>query len=204
MPAVWNKSTIVTDAEVAEIVTACDVQMKRDFAPAHELRAWELVFARPKYINIYVVDDEAGVEGALAYHDYDGRPVGVVLAKTIKDYASGDWLFGPHGVSVALSHEYLETRLDPFCNDLGDGYWKEVCDAVQDYSYPINDVYVSDFCTKYWWTQNSPGPWDFLERLPHAQAIGTGGYQVHYDLQGEKTVWGEKPPYHGWRSLSRD
>ena len=207
MPTVINKSTILSDDDVRRMVAACDRQVKDHFVPAHDGLGfgWTLTFEKPAYIHIYVVDEDTSVDGALAYHDYDGRPVGVVLADTIRRYARDvDWKFGRDGVSVALSHEYLEILLDPYCDRLGDRYWLEACDAVQGYSYPIgDDVYVSDFCTKYWWTKGSPGPWDYMKLLSAPQQLGTGGYQVHYNTDGGTTVHGDKPPYHGWRALSR-
>ena len=128
MPAVYNRSTVVSDDDVRKMVTACDTQMKRDFCPNHELAPWHLTFGGRAFIHFYVVDEDRDVPGALAYHDYDGRPVGVVLAKTCLEAGAS--------VSSALSHEVLETRVDAFCNAThrnsdGWSYWREVCDAVQ-------------------------------------------------------------------------
>ena len=193
------------------MTVACDTQMRSHFAPTHELTKWSLTFHdSSKKFKIIVVDEDKDVPDALAYHDYvNGKPVGIVLAKTIKDYLQGiDWKFGPRGVSVALSHEYLELRRDEYCNETWaapDGwvYWAEVCDAVQDYSYPVGGVYVSDFVTKAWYAAQAPGPYDYLGHLSRPFQVGQGGYQVRYRPGAEVQVNGEKPPYHGWRSLSR-
>jgi hypothetical protein len=55
-------------------------------------------------------------------------------------------------VSIAVSHEVMEMLANP--EDLATGH--EVCDPVEDGSYRVADVWVSDFVTPAWFS-GSPG-----------------------------------------------
>lgn len=204
MPSVLNRSTVVTDDECRRMAAACDVQLRVDFCPAWELAPWRVWFDRGAYIYMVVVDEDKDVPGALAYHDLqDGRPVGVVMAKTCLDAG-----LGLAGVCSALSHEILETRADPYCNygsENSDGweYWLEVCDAVQRSGYLIDGLEVSNFCLKHWFNPEGDGPFDFMGNLDGPFSLEDGGYQVRRRPGSDSTVHGEAPAYHGWRSLKR-
>jgi hypothetical protein len=214
MVAVINKSTTVADEELRAMVDACDEQMS-EFCRDWDLRKWNVRVGGDGYVKVVVVDKDTDVPDALAYHDLqDGRPVGIVMAKTVLD--TGATVLGPGGVSVALSHELLETRADPYCNyDAGnwlDGfdYWLEVCDAVQAGDYAINGVHVSNYCRKSWFNPQAEQlaskqdpPYDRLGVLSKPFTIADGGYQVRNRPGEEAQVWGSAPPFHGWRSLER-
>ena len=69
----------------------------------------------------------------------------------------GDW-------SITLSHEALELVGDPELNMLVKGphpeeerdvhHWFEMCDAVQDESYPIDGIKVSNFLLPLYFTSS--------------------------------------------------
>ena len=212
MPTVYNRSTVCTDHEVAVWADAVQFQLNEQFARAWDLGPWALVAdGSPRYISFYVVDEDKDVPDALAYHDYDGRPVGVVLAKTCLEAGAS--------VSSALSHEVLETRVDAFCNAThrnsdGWSYWREVCDAVQTQEYNVSGVTVSNFCRPHWFAPGSAFPYDWMGTLSRPFEVAPGGYQVRHKDLSESTVFGrlfgrkpqvlgEKPPWHGWRGLAR-
>jgi hypothetical protein len=93
--------------------------------------------------------DKVSVEDALGYHDrnHRGIPFGFVFTELSKKLGE-NW-------TVTLSHEALETIGDPEVNLLVAGphpseerdvfHWYEMCDAVQDETYEIDGVEVSNF-----------------------------------------------------------
>jgi hypothetical protein len=64
-------------------------------------------------------------------------------------------------VSMEISHEMLEMLADP--GDDG----REVCDPVEDGSYRVDGVWVSDFATPAWFTDGR-GPFDESRLVDHA------------------------------------
>src|SRR4051794_3604353 len=90
------------------------------------------------------------VKDALGYHDEHnrGEPYGFLHPEFSKE-SGEDW-------TATLSHEALERIADPEANLLVQGphpvrpaemafYWYEMCDAVQDESYQIDGITVSNF-----------------------------------------------------------
>ena len=152
--SVINASTVVTNAECAELTTALQRQVSEDFAPAWGIDAALSFVAsdqRPEadtwWLSILDTTDHAGVVG---HHDltHEGLPIGKVFAAT-------DRHFGLHW-TVTASHELLEMLVDPDVSRAvlvhptpGDAklYAYEVCDPCQDDSqgYEIEGVIVGDF-----------------------------------------------------------
>ncbi len=144
MVSVRNDSTVVSDAAVAAMAEACKIQLARDFCPAWGHTKWDVTTTiLSNHIQAHIVDDDASVQGALAYHDDEsGKPVIVVMAKTILDN-NGTVLAGPMSVSSALSHEIVETRADELAtfgaynyNDQWE-YALETADPVENTAYNI-------------------------------------------------------------------
>lgn len=213
MPSVTNDSTVLTDDEVRTMVAACDKQMKDHYCPAWGMLPWDLWFSTNAdgYIHCTIVDEDVNVPDALAYHDYvQGRPIMVVLAKTILD--NGGSILGGGGstfsVSGALSHEYVETRSDAWTTawngpaDDGFTYAHETADPVQNDEYDLDGVAVSNFVLPHWFAPGSDGPYDYLDTLSKPFQV-KNGYAIREEAFGETQVFGEKPAWHGWRSLSR-
>jgi len=157
--AIYNQSTVVSDAEVKAVAAALQTQVTRDFYPAWAVDA--TVIAVPKAGKppvgawVIAIGDDTSQAGALGWHDVDARnlPRGVVWAKTDKAYGLL-W-------SVTCSHELLELLLDPYAvscifNQSSDTAGRlvpyEACDAVESdqAGYPINGVQVSDFILPAW------------------------------------------------------
>src|SRR6266487_1317399 len=101
MVSIRNNSTVVSDADVAAMAEACKIQLARDFCPLWGHTPWNVTTTvLTNHIQAHIVDDDASVPGALAYHDdQSGKPVIVVMAGTILK-AGGTVLSGPLSVSA--------------------------------------------------------------------------------------------------------
>ena len=137
--------------------------------------------------------DEVDVDDALGYHDRNDRgiPYGFVFVE-LSEKLEEDW-------SVTLSHEALELIGDPEANLLVVGpnpedrrrnvfHWFEMCDAVQDESYEVDGVKVSNFVLPLFFTSSdeSGGRNDFLGRSSDGEtlksfSVNPGGYLGFYD-----------------------
>jgi len=138
------------------------------------------------------------------YHDrhFSGIPYGVVyleLSRALKE----DW-------TVTLSHEALELVGDPEANLVVQGphptarrkvfHWFEMCDAVQDESYLLDGVRVSNFVLPLYFTSGNElgGRNDFLGTITKGKtlrsfSVNPGGYIGFFDPSagdgGEDTTW---------------
>jgi hypothetical protein len=119
------------DACVAPVWgTPAKLIITRGFKPG----AWAMVFL-----------DNADQPGALAYHELtpDGLPVSKVFVKTTLD--------NKELVSVSASHELVEMLVDPAINMMTTGpdpkatYDYECADPVEEESFPVNGIQMSDF-----------------------------------------------------------
>jgi hypothetical protein len=195
----------LSDEVVQEGIRAVNRQIAYDFNPhwsmAAELRLEGAVGKDPDEDKlpelrgdaIVYLWDEANVEEALGYHEAhaSGVPFGFVfteLAKQLKE----PW-------TVTLSHEALELIGDPEVNLLVAGphpgepetevfHWYEMCDAVQDETYKVDGIAVSNFLLPLYFTQSAEtgGRNDFLGRLTKGKAlqsfgINPGGYIGFYN-----------------------
>jgi hypothetical protein len=183
----------LSGSALADIAHACSVQLNRDYsthwggnfevragAGAGDIQPGEVVFA--------VLQTLPDAPGEIAYHDVDGNGVptlfdGITLSDTL--VGSGNSL------SVAISHELLETAGDAGCNlwaDGGDGneYAHELCDAVESQTYAEGGVYVSNFVIPAFFVPGSAGPYDHMSYALLSGATGPakplatagGGYQI--------------------------
>ena len=137
--------------------------------------------------------NEVDVKDALGYHEANaaGIPFGFVFTELVKQLKE-PW-------TVTFSHEALELIGDPEANLLVAGphpehpktevfHWYEMCDAVQDETYKIDGVAVSNFVLPLYFTQFAEvgGRNDFLGRLTKGKAlqsfgINPGGYIGFYN-----------------------
>lgn len=180
--AVINEARTPLGVDLDALVIALQTQVDRDFAPvwscAGQLRIvgdardavptdWLLVFL-----------DDADQAGALGYHEVTdaGMPVMKVFVETtIKD---GEL------VSVTASHEALEGLADPAINTLrsdasGLIYCQEVADPVQENTYEIDGIPVSDFVYPSWFEPfaHAPGTkFDHLGVVSKPFELAKGGY----------------------------
>jgi hypothetical protein len=219
--AVQNHSTRVSDADVALMVRAVAHQVRYDVAPAWGSKAASVVFlprgaAVPAGSYAIGVYDDADQADALGYHseEADGTVYGKVFASPVLDHG-GTVLEGELSVSAVLSHEVLETFVDPhvqlWASDGGDGlYAYEVCDAVEDGSYVVRvggkEVSVSNFVLPAYFDAQAPAGTrvDHLAQLKRPFELSRGGYAVKITLGRDAKVdqvFGERFPE--WKKASK-
>jgi hypothetical protein len=198
--AIQNDSTVVDDRDVKRVLPALQKQIDRDFAPAWGLRA-RLVFGKgPKRAMRVILKDVSDEAGDLGYHFVAGYPVTYVFAK--------DDLKALGEFTSTLSHELLEMIADPGVNLYALGFVREkgkkrrkawvsyeVCDAVQDETYAIDGVKVSDFVYPEWF---EPEHADGAMKMDHRGVLrgpfelASGGYADAMIGGHWKNVYGRK------------
>lgn len=199
MIQVQNKSTVMTDAQVAKILDAVEQQWNLHVIPTWGFEPEALVLF-PGIMKLdpnkrqFIVIDTSDVAGAAGYHELTsgGEPIGYAFVKTTLDA-------GMHP-SVTISHEILEMAGDAFIDtanqwsDLPNALFlsQELCDPVEDDSlgYLINGVLVSDFVLPRYFvndtlphplTGGASGMYDFMGHLTTPNTLATGGYQLTWD-----------------------
>lgn len=214
--AVQNHATRISDADVALAVRAVAHQVRYDVAPAWGQKSVSVVYlpkdaavpAGSYAIGVYDTADQAN---ALGYHSEnpDGTVYGKVFVAPVLDNG-GSALTGALSVSAVLSHEVLETFVDPhvqlWASDGGNAlYAYEACDAVEDGAYEVkvsgHAVSVSNFLYPSYFDAQAPAgtKLDYLGVLTKPFEIAKGGYAVKLTLgAGTKVsqVFGEEFPEH--------
>lgn len=203
--SVVNHTSSIPDEQVHEALRAINRQIAEDFSPYWHMHATLRLegrsTAKPNTTRLpdmrgdavlYLWDEHDG-EDALGYHDktHRGIPYGFVFTELAKE-VDEKW-------TVTLSHEALELLGDPEVNLLVQGahpsnasqvvfHWFEMCDAVQDETYSIDGVEVSNFVLPLYFTgeQESGSRNDYLGRLKGKNAlrsfgINPGGYIGFYN-----------------------
>ena len=173
----------IADADLLRAIRAINRQIAEDFAPFWSFGAQLRLEGKAGHAKGRTSIDPADMRGdailylrdvvritdAEGFHErhFSGIPYGIVfleLSKKLKE----DW-------TVTLSHEALELTGDPENNLLVQGphptkprhlvfHWFEMCDAVQDESYEIDHVAVSNFVLPLYFTSSDErgGRNDFL------------------------------------------
>lgn len=140
--------------------------------------------------------DKPTMDGAEGYHDEtpDGVPVDYVFVGLARQ-------LGQAWTSIA-SHEALEMSVDPFGRravQMPDGFWDmEVADRVEQTSYTIDNVLMSNFNTPQCFEppQNRSGlVFDFLNRSTQPNQVLAGGYAQRFDPHKGWTQVGEMSAY---------
>ncbi len=195
----------LTDAQIQSAIRAVNRQVREDFAPywgfggvlrlegktgrgrggidPADMRGDAILYLR----NEVRVSDTAG------FHDkwFYGIPYCVVY-RELSDRLNEAW-------TVTLSHETLELIGDAEANLLVQGphpkhpsrkvfHWFEMCDAVQDESYVIDGIGVSNFVLPLYFTASAEhgGRNDFLGtraegRTLRSFSVNPGGYIGYFD-----------------------
>lgn len=187
---VINQSTVVPQPEFEAAVVAVQKQILEHFAPSWAGLSAELCIEAgqpgtpqaPGAETIYVLDD-SDQQDALGYHEIarGDVPVGFVFAKTSKD-AGDPW-------QTTLSHEVLEQLADPFTSTCAVVPFQgrpaaieyEVADPVENDTYLIDGVPVSNFVLPAWFQDPSvaKGPFDYLRKLTAPLTLTPGGYVAY-------------------------
>jgi hypothetical protein len=128
----------------------------------------------------FVYFDNADAAGALGYHDLtkDGQPVSKVFVKTT--------LADNQLVSVTACHELFEMAIDPLANlwaeaEDGTEYAYEMCDAVEDDTFLVDGIRMSNFVHPSWFEpfKHPKGiKFDHLGLLEKPFSMTKGGYVI--------------------------
>ncbi len=111
-----------------------------------------------------------GGAGGCHWLGSDGQPIIAVGAQ------SQDW-------SGYLSHEVIETLIDPSGTRDLYGRLAEACDPVAQNWYRLDGTWVTDFVYPAWFKPGSAGPYDYLNITHSPGKLGTGGYQDSLDIK---------------------
>lgn len=191
--AIINKSKRLPDDVLAFAAKACDAQVI-ECAEAWGVAPTPVTFYADESglpardVRIMAVVDDLDFPGALGYHDFSlGVVYGRVLAQSVTD------------TGVTLSHEFLETLVDPYCNAwraMGGGrsVALEVCDPVQGDTYPVpvtilgerRQVLVSNYVLPRWFDTAARGGFDRMGRLSLPFSMTDGGYLIVRDEHGNQ------------------
>jgi hypothetical protein len=165
---------------------ALDWQANGEFADAYggvyQFRVGQSPFDRAKGEVGINIRHTVPAEGAIAYHAVtNGVPDIEMALDLVRELTTGT-----ECLSSALSHEVLETALDPGANrwaTRGDGQTAdalEACDFAQNTGYSTkNGVWVSNFLLPSVWVPGSLGPWDHLGKMTNQYDVSNG-----YGIQG--------------------
>jgi hypothetical protein len=210
---VVNRSTLVTSPDVQLMTRACADQLKNHAVPAWGKMALPVVYSTteataPPGSWVIGVFDDSDQAGALGWHDIQGDVVfGRVFARPVLDHG-GNALTATLSVASVLSHEVLETYVDPYCNLYADKNGRtavavEVGDPVEADSYPITvdgtKVMVSNFVTQRWFDpQAKVGPFDYMGNLKAPFTMTKGGYLITLSEGRVSQVFGDK--HEEWRT----
>jgi hypothetical protein len=194
--ACFNQATVPLQVDFDQLITAMQAYIDDFVAPVWGTPAtlkrtngflkgcWAMVFL-----------DDADQAGALAYHDLtpDGLPISKVFVKTT--------LADNQLVSVSASHELVEMMVDPAINMMTTGpdpklmYAYESADPVEELSFEVNGIAVSDFVLpSYFETFHKPGSvqFDHLDKVNKPFEILHGGYQIIFKSGKWTQVFGSE------------
>jgi len=165
--------------------------------------AAESLSAATEGAAVVAVLDNADQANALGYHDTtpDGRPYGRVFASPILENG-GTLTTGSLSISQTISHEVLEMVGDPYANWWADGpsgneYALELCDPVENDSYEIDGIAVSNFVGPRFFSAG-PGPYDWMGKLFTPFSMSAGGYLIVRSSSGDvHQIFGHE--YAEWR-----
>ena len=128
----------------------------------------------------FVYFDNADEANALGYHDLtkNGQPAAKIFVKTT--------LADNQLVSVTACHELFEMVIDPIANlwaEAADGteYAYEMCDAVEEDTFLVDGIQMSNFLHPTWFEpfKHPPGTkYDHLGLLKKPFSMTKGGYVI--------------------------
>ena len=201
--SIINRSTNVSNTDVATMTEAIQKQVILHFLPAWNLKQCTVKFfadetkAPGHSAKIYLVDDDAAAgNGALGFHEETGTVIdGYIMTKVILSNGGGVLAFdtnnpGQYTVSGTLSHEVLECIMDRFTNVFCDNgsisQCQEMCDPVEQIGYGVDVngtlVSVSDFCFPAYFNPDAVlpqnAPLNYLNTLTAPFTILAGGYAI--------------------------
>lgn len=205
---VVNKSKSLSDEDFRDIVEACKIQLDAHVAPMWGRTSWQITSGTCEDSPGYpiVIMDDADQAGSLGYHTQtpDGKIWGRVFVDSILKCSGSMMSNGWLSVSSILSHEIIETFIDPDINMWANMSQNvlvayEVCDPVEMDTYEIvassgKPVCVSNFVLPTWFnpTSDPNDKFDYMSRVTAPLKMTRGGYMViHNSMTCEtKTAYG--------------
>ena len=199
--AIINASTVLEDSAFPPVCAALQKQISGDFAPLWSKDATVVFTPKgslpPAGAWAIACSDTIDAANALGYHDVtsDDQPLGKVGIKTTQD-DGGRW-------EVTLGHEALEMLGDPDIircvmvpvsqtQNVVLAY--ETCDAVEEATYLIDGVPMTDFVTQEWFEPSRSGvPFSFLKTVSKPLTLAPGGYIGIFRVNGG-----------GWSQITAD
>jgi len=189
-----NGSTLISNADLADVVTALQKQVDENFFPIWNLGVDLRIATNIGTTDaiIYVVDNPQSPsdQGDLGFHDITDSeiPVGFVFVQTA--------LMNNESWQVTASHELLELIADPFTNLAANGLYQgspaffayEVCDAVENDQYVIGDVPVSNFVFPSWFIDQTANRYDYMGTLNSPFSLSPGGYLSYWPATGSDYI----------------
>jgi hypothetical protein len=188
---VANQSTQVTDSQVQSMAVACSKQLAIHVAPAHRMLTVPVTFlARgtvlPTAARVITVMDTLDDPQALGYHtESPGERIWGVVGTAAAMKQGAKALTGPYSISSILSHEAIELFADARINlwaDTGRGTQiaVELCDPVENDSYLIDGIAVSNFVGPAWFDHLAAkgDAFDYLGKLTKPFSMSKAGYWV--------------------------
>ena len=210
--AVQNASTKVTEEQLQLMTRAVAQQVRKDVAPEWGTKQLAVVYLKPDAVIppgawVITVFDTADQADALGYHteDPNGTVYGKVFAGPVLDNG-GTVMDGAISVSAVLSHEVLETYMDPrvqlwASDNSGTTQWAyEICDPVEDSAYQVavggQVVSVSNFVLPEWFDATPPAGsvFDHMAPLDAPFTIASGGYAVTLQAGQLAETYGDRFP----------
>ena len=205
--ACFNHATVALGVDFDSLIAAMQKYIDAYVAPVWGTPA-KLIkkrsFKRGAWAMVFL--DNADQPGALAYHDLtpDGLPVSKVFVKTTLD--------NKELVSVSASHELVEMLVDPAINMMTTGpdpkatYDYECADPVEEESFPVNGIQMSDFVyPAYFESFRRPKSvqFDHMNLVTKPFQILKGGYQVVMKNGKETEKFGSKAKEKRFRQEDR-
>lgn len=186
----YNYSNNITDQQVQTIMDAVKQQCDQDVAPIWggtvTMQLLSKGTAPPVGAWQAGIFDNSTQPGAIGWHQVgrNGEPLIYLFVLTAKQ-AGVDF-------ATVFSHEVLESIGDANANTIVQNcqdsngracvMFQENCDAVENNSYQVSGVNVSDFITPNWFKAGSSGPFDKLAATTQPFQLLSGGYMaVSYD-----------------------
>lgn len=189
-----NQSSKLSNTQVDEISRALSIQATHHIAPAWGLDAvsvqqrarragdWTLLFL-----------DRSDQEGALGYHDWEGKPVMKVFVE--------DCLRAGVDPAACASHELAEAMCDPdiircTVDSQHNRVWAvEIGDPMQSFTYDVAGQEMQDFVLPAWFIPDAPRPYSYLDKAGAPFSVPNGGYAQYIDLS---------KPSEGWHSIGQE
>jgi hypothetical protein len=176
-----NKATVALGVPFDKLTAALQACYDQYFVPVwgYPVKLYNTTAAKPSDWQLIYFDD-ADQAGALGYHELTkkGQPVSKIFVKTT--------LADNELVSVTACHELFEMAIDPVANlwaEANDGieYAYEMCDPVEEDTFDVDGVPMSNFLHPAWFEpfKHPPGTkYDHLGRLKAPYTMTKGGYMI--------------------------